>query len=446
MEFLALPILIGFVYAVYSFSAKPHFAVACILIISVINAWFIEPPSVLLGLNIYLHDLVFVPLFLSTLIRFLFKHEWPYASPLWFGYGLILFYGLFIGLKQYGTLAGVDFRNIFYYWAGTLYFLSFAYTKEMINKIVKYWLLICSVLLLIVYFRFVAEALHLPISATWIAADSTGIRFRVVHSEKAFLLGVTVIVLFYRYVVPEWEKPSRILTVLFLVAVIALQHRSVWGATLLSIASMFLLPGIKKHKLIGKLTVIGIVGMILLLPLLFSGFADSFINSIGDSAERASNLNTGTFGARRKGWERIIVYWTNQDFIHQLLGDPFGGGYAGLPQSPHNFFLQSLLRTGILGNFLICLFYLGLFVRLYIRILKDTENRLYPTLFFMFIVAQVAYYIPYAPQAEHGILLGIAASLTKRRIETEGTAKLNNKEYFLNTPGSKKVQINKYPN
>jgi len=447
MEFLALPILIFFLYAVYSFSLKPHLAVACILIISVINTWFIEQFSMKMGLNIYLYDLALVPIFFSALIRLLLKREWPYASPLWIGYGLIIFFSLFSGLKQFGTTAGVDFRSIFYYWSGTLYFMSFAYTKEMITKIVKYWLLICSVLLLIVYFRFVAEALHFPISATWKVADSTGVRFRVVNSGQAYLLGMTVVMLFHRYVLPDMAiKPSRLLTVLFIFAVIALQHRSVWGATLFGIASLFLLPGVKKHKLVGKFIVIGSVGFLLLLPLLSMGYLDHFIDSIVGSAEKATNLNTGTFGARRKAWEQILAYWVRHDFLHQLLGDPFGGGYAGIANSPHNFFLQSLLRTGMLGNFFLCLFYLGILLKLYFNLLKNSESCFYPTLFFMLIVAQMAFYIPYAPLAEHGILLGIAGSLAKRKLSVAGaTTESENTRYFLNTPDSKNFNLAKTP-
>ncbi len=441
MEFLVLPTLIFFVVALYNFAEKPHLAVAGILIISLINAWFIEPPSVNIGLNIYLYDVIFIPLLLCAFYRLIAKQEWPYASPLWIGYGLILFYGLYFSIKQYGSAAGVDFRNFFYYWTGTLYFMSFAYSKAMLDRILKYWLLISTVLLLIVYFRFVADFLHLPISATWIAADSTNVRFRVIHSEPTFLLGVTVIILFYRYVMPDWKQPSRILTVLFLVAVIVLQHRSVWAATLLAIASMFFLPGIKKHKLIGKLTVLGVIGMILLMPLLFSGLADNFITTITDSAERATNLSTGTFGARQKGWKMVMEYWSKLDFMHQILGDPFGGGYAGHPRAPHNWFFQALLRVGMLGSFFIWLFYVGLLFRLYFTILKNTEDRLYPTLFLMLFVSQLTYYIPYAPQPEHGILLGIAASLTKRKMTIQDTVELKNTQSFLNTPDSKKFKL-----
>ncbi|MDD2800011.1 MAG: O-antigen ligase family protein [Methylococcales bacterium] len=257
----------------------------------------------------------------------------------------------------------------------------------------------------------------------------------MVNSGQTYLLGMTVVILFHRYIMQDASiKPSRILTVLFIVAVIALQHRSVWVASLIGVVSLFLLPGIKKHKIISKLAVIGALGAIFMLPLLSMGYLDHFIDSIVGSAEKATNLNTGTFGARRKGWEQIMEYWVKQDFLHQLLGDPFGGGYANLKSSPHNFFLQSLLRTGILGNLFICLFYFSILLKLYLSLLlSDSESRFYPVLFFILIVAQLAFYIPYAPQAEHGIILGIAASLTKRKMKSEKEVVFPNNQYFLST-------------
>lgn len=421
MEFLAIPIFIFFIFAVFKFTVSPYLAVISILLIILVDTWFIEPPSVYLGLHIYLYDLVFIPLFLSALIRIIIKQEWRYASFLWMVYGLIIFYQLFVGLKQYGTVGGVDFRNFFCYWSGTLYFMSFAYTKEMLDKICKYWLLICSLLLLIVYFRFIAEFLHLPIAQTWIAADSNNISFRVISSGQCYLLAAVVIMLFHRYVMPEAIQPSRILTVAFIVAVIVLQHRSVWAATIAAIATMFLLPGIKTHKIIGKLAIIGVVGMVLMAPLVFYGYADHFIDSIMGSAERATNLEKGSFGSRVKYWDHIMIYWNKLGGGEQLLGEPWGSGYAGNEVSPHNMFFHSLLRAGSFGTFILILFYLSILTRLFFHLLNNKNDRFYPSLFIMLIVEQLIYYIPYGPVQQHGIILGIAASLAKRKLVDKHT-------------------------
>jgi len=441
MEFLLIPIVILFVLAVFLFTINPYAAAISILLVSVVNAWFIEPPSVLIGIHIYLYDLVFVPLFLSALFRAIVKGEWRYISVLWAIYGLIIFYGLAPGLKLYGTYAGVDFRAFFCYWTGTLYFMTFSYSKEMLDKVYKHWLIICSLLLLIVYFRFVADFLHMPIAQTWIAADATGVRFRVTDSGQAYLLSAALIMLFQRHVTTGVAQPSRILTVAFLVAVIVLQHRSVWVATMSAIATMFLLPGIKTHKIIGKLAIIGVVGMVLLVPLVLYGYADHFIESITGSAERATHLETGTFGSRLKYWERIMIYWHKLSFFDQLFGEPWGSGYAGSPRSPHNMFFYSLLRAGSFGTFIYLLLYLALLKNLFFKILINKKDRLYYSLFFMLIVAQIVFYIPYSPLPQHGIILGIAASLATRPIASNNGVAKQNSQYFLKTPLSEKHHV-----
>lgn len=435
MELLIIPALLFFIYAVIGFVSKPHFAVTCILLVSVVNAWLIKPPSIILGLNIYLYDAVFIALLLSLLVRFVFKNEWRNSSPLLMCYGFIIFLGLFTGVKQFGMAAGVDFRNFFYYWTGGLYFSTFAYSKEMLDRVAKYWLLVCTVLLLVVYFRFVADFLRLPISATWIAADSTGVRFRVISSGAAYLLSISLIILFHRYVLSSVAgKPSRLTIIALGLAIIVLQHRSVWVATITSVLALFFLPGIKRHQIFGKLAGVGVIGMILLLPLIFLGYADSFISTVSDSAERATNLHTGTFGGRMKAWDQIMGYWFNQGFFAQLLGDPFGSGYAGLANSPHNFFYQSLLRAGILGNLLISFFYIGTLFKLYINVYGDNKNLFYPALFFIIIAGQMIYYIPYSIQPEHGILIGIAASLARRNILIENNDVSDRARNFLKQP------------
>ena len=164
IQYINIIIFLFLVVAVVSSAQNAHFELGYILFVSVLNAVMIEPPAITLGINIYLHDVVYAGLLLSALIRIFFNKEIFFLSPIWMGYGLILSYSLLVGLNNYGTAAGVDFRNFFYYWSGTLYFMSFPYTKEILDKMLQYWIAICSVLLIIFYFRFVAESLNLPIS------------------------------------------------------------------------------------------------------------------------------------------------------------------------------------------------------------------------------------------------------------------------------------------
>lgn len=427
MAFLLIPIIIFIVIATWQFIEKPHLAVGSILLASVISALFYDKP-IELGVSIFAHDIVFVPLFFSVIYRLFFKGEISSASILWIFYGALLFHSVFSGILQVGTVAANDFRSCFFYWTGALYFMSFQYNEATIEKLIKYWLFTSLVLLALVYFRFVADFANLSIAEDWRKADPTGVRFRVVFAAPTYLLGVSVIMLFHKYLIPHLSKPPKILTVLFIIAVIVLQHRSVWMATLIAIFSSLLIPNIKKTKVISNLMIIGFIGFILLIPLVYLGYADKFITTISESAVNATQLTTGTFGARLKGWNFILNYWDRMSFMNKSLGEPFGTLYAKGRNVPHNFYLQALLRVGILGVMILFSVYLLTIVKLFFILLKKKDSNIYSSLFLMLLIGQQTFYIPYGQQAEHGILLGIAISLAKRK-------KLSNpKESNINNP------------
>lgn len=438
MEILILPVFLLSLFGLYSFTIKPDYAVFTLISVSVMNAWFIVPPSIEFGLHLVVLDGVFIILFISALFRIFFFQQIMFTSILWVVFGLILFYSFIFGVKLNGTAAGVDFRGYFFYWAGTLYFMTFSYSKDLLEKIQKYWYMLCLVLLAIVYFRFVAEFLHLPIMETWIKDDPTGVRFRVIKSEYAYLLSVTIVALFLRYLVPNTFKPAKVITILFIIAVLVLQHRSVWAATIISIISVTLIPGIKTTRLFSNLIVIGGLGLILLLPLLYSGQGEIFIESINESADNATHLTTGTFGSRLQGWNQFIDFWPKLPFSSQLLGEPMGSRVAGIRSALHNFYLQILSRVGLIGILSILFFYFKTMFKLYLNAISSSENRIYYALFFMLLLGQLTFYIPYSCQAEHGIILGIAYSLAKRKIEYKTSNQITQNNPYL-------LKINKKP-
>lgn len=239
------------------------------------------------------------------------------------------------------------------------------------------------------------------------------------------------------YLLPGKIKPPKIIIMLFMIAVMVLQHRSVWGFVLFGTATAAFLPGIKVTKLVQNVALLGIVGFILLAPLLYYSFADIFIKSISQSAENATHLNTGTFGARVSGWYSMMEVWAKESFSTQLFGEPMGGTYAGSKIMPHNYYVMTLLRSGIFGIILFVLFYFQVLTKLFFNIKHYSEDKLFYAMFFMLIIGQLAFYIPYGAHEVDGIILGVAASLAKRRIAGDNIQANNsaeNQQYFLNTP------------
>ena len=443
LELLIIPGILVFSYCAYSFVSKPQAAVFVIILTAVINAWFIKQPHINVGLHIYLFDPVFILIFIAALVRLIFFRQYHDSSLLWIGLGVIFLYGLGSGIIHYGTLAANEYRSFFYFWAGTLYFMSFQYSSQMLEKIQKNWFWVSLILLLIVYFRFVADVLHLPIAQTWVAADSTGVRFRVVSAADAYILAGVVVMSIVNYLLPGKIKSSKIIILLFIVAVLVLQHRSVWAFVLFGTASAAFLPGIKVTKLVQNVLLLSIVGAILLSPLLFYGFADIFIKTISKSAENATHLSTGTFGARVSGWYSMMDVWAKESFATQLIGEPMGGTYAGSKVMPHNYYVMMLLRSGIIGLISFIAFYFMVLSKLFLNIKKYSEDKLFYTMFFMLIIGELAFYIPYGAHEVDGIILGVAASLAKRKIAVgniEENSIAKNQQYFLKIPVSNKLK------
>ena len=205
MAFFLFPLLLFIVFATWQFVGKPHFALSGILIASVFSALLYEQP-IELGVSIYAHDIVFIPLFICALYRVFLKGELASISILWIIYGLLLFYQVFIGITTYGTPAAADFRTCFYYWTGGIYFMSFQYTEATLNRLIKYWLNTCLILLALVYFRLAADVANLPMAQAWRSMDAGDIRFRVINGQHTYLLGVAVVMLFHKYLVNNETK------------------------------------------------------------------------------------------------------------------------------------------------------------------------------------------------------------------------------------------------
>lgn len=437
MEALIIPALILGIFLLYKFTKSFEYTLITILLTSAINCWLIEIPTIKIGLNLYPNDPLFIIIFFSALLRLIMYQQYRNTSMLWNLYGLQIFILFFMGLSASGTLAGVEFRGYFYLWAGTLYFMTFHYSTEMLDRFLKIWITMCLIFLAITYFRFVAEALHLPIMDTWHKDDPTGVKFRVIKGNHASILSIGVVILFLQYVVPERKKPSKILTVLFVVAVIVLQHRSVWMQTITAILSALILPKIKASRMIGNLVIIGIVGFILLLPLLWSSYGDVILGSVTDLAQKGTHLESGTFGDRVRGWTMVLEAWNKLSLTNKLLGLPMAEIAGSVNVKIHSFYVQMLDRLGVLGLIILLSFYLLLLAKLYFSIKHHPQHTFYFALFFMLIIGVLVFYIPYAIQPEQCVILGIAYSIITQgpaKSKSTETAVKQNQQYYLNTP------------
>lgn len=109
----------------------------------------------------------------------------------------------------------------------------------------------------------------------------------------------------------------------------------------------------------------------------------------------------------------LLSSWVDWDLISKLIGEPFGSGWdSGREVSPHNYYIQTLLRTGLLGLAALLAVFGRTLVQLR-RAMYRESGGIYHALLFAMMVTQLVYYLPYGVHPEHGIILGIAISLAR---------------------------------
>jgi O-antigen ligase len=87
------------------------------------------------------------------------------------------------------------------------------------------------------------------------------------------------------------------------------------------------------------------------------GFLDELARDLTESTLSMDDTG-GTFAARVDGWVRLWESWVSAPFHTMLFGFPFGHGYRRLYNdvviefAPHNFYLDLILRVGLVGALL----------------------------------------------------------------------------------------------
>jgi hypothetical protein len=388
--------------------------VGAVLMLTVLETWFIELPAVNLGLQIYAQDVMFITLLLAAVARYIGGAGITVVPGAWYLFGAMILFAFLLGVVQYGTIAGVDFRNYFYFWVGAFYAISFTMHSEVMRSMTRAWTAAALFIVCIVAFRWAVDLLNLPFPRPWVAADTTGVRFRVINAAQTYVLGVALLMLFYRQVLGDATRLSWLLLVVMAAAVIGIQHRSVWVMTFTAMFSLAFIPGVDKGRLLGKLSFAAVFGVVLLLPVLLYGVFDAMLAEVVKSAERATNLKGDTSGGRIQGWFALLEHWFGTNMLHKFVGEPFGAGYGGSDRAPHNFYIQSLFRIGLMGLSALLLAYLALMLGL--RRVSALRLHAYAPFLLMVVIGQMFFYLPYSPSYQQGLLLGMAIAVARRPI------------------------------
>lgn len=407
-----LPLLLF--YGAWSFYHRPAAGVSSVIWVFVIETLIMIQPRLPLGVQLFLPDLLFLLIGVAGLLRiFNVRLQRHHYAWLIFGAVLVLSFGL--GVLQYGTQAGVEFRTFFYFWAGVWYLMTFQLTAEQLEKILRTYMVAASVMVVLALFRWTAMALGLDIVRYW---NEGGSSLRVFNAPQTFFLAQAFLIGLYAYLNktgPGWWR--AFLPILF-VCIVMLQHRTVWAVTLASIAIIFLLAGKVRSKAISTFVLTGVLGTAVLLPFVAGGQLDTVQQSLSHSVEEVGQKDS-TLAWRVESWKTLIEQWAYGGPVVNMIGNPFGAGFSRhiafsqieLTQNPHNHYVYALLRVGLVGLLAMLAVYFTALRFMWKNLSQPSLHWLDPKLLIVLVAGQLMYFISYPAHYSQLLALGLSLVL-----------------------------------
>lgn len=400
-------------FAVWAAVSNPVLVASTLFVLAVIETLAVSLPALQFGILVYPQDLVLAIVAAAGVMRLFtvtFRAGVPWAWLV--TYALVVLSAL-IGLLTVGKHAGVDFRQSFYFFAATSYFISVPVSPQSIRKLCNYAIRAGLAILAIVFMRWISDALGLNNFQDY-SYIGAGVRFRVIQSTQALILVYAICACLYLTAIGlQGARPYLVL--LLLAVVIVLQHRSVWVVSLGSLAMYFVLEREKRDLLFSQLTRATIVLLVVGVPILAVIKADAIFQQVGTAFEQATSTREGTFVARIGSWQALLAEWVDYASWEKLIGRPFGGGYeryvdgALVEFQPHNYYVQVLLRAGILGIAAFVTCYAAACKRLYL--IREAVPSAEANLLLVMLGGQLLFFIPYGPHYLQGIWLGLGIAL-----------------------------------
>lgn len=423
--FTALPFVVAFLFAaglillVAGMYSSPLVGGVAILLLFLLETYFVHLFGFNLAITVYPQDLLFVPMALVALVRLTRQGAMKRLPwPLWVLTGMMsLSFG--VGLVQHGSTAGVEFRSDFYFMVGVFYFSSFAWSPQQISRLFGWLFPVVLCIMAIVWFRWASDAFNLDwVDPVWHYGTFAEGPLRVINAQQTLLLGQALILLVFAMATGNALAGWRFLVPLLGLTVLVLQHRSVWVAAFLPALMALVIVRQSQGKLAARLTVIAAVSFLVLVPLLATGKFSGVTSSVTEAAVKATSTTGGTFVGRVQGWDTLLKQWTAAGPRAWVIGNPYGRGFARAERpggkevayAPHNYYVQLLLRVGLIG--------LLAFVALHVYLLKgavrlagEPHAELTGYAMIGLLFSFLLFDIPYSPYYSHGLFTGLMLAL-----------------------------------
>ena len=392
-----------------------------VLVGMLLQAVFVErvPSLYLKDTRIELSDVLFALVVAAGLARLLRVRRYSPLLRWLLLLGIALVVSLGRGMLKFGPQQSVnDFRQYLQFAGPALYFATFPPSAWLWDRIGRIWLAAAGVMVGLVTLRWldVFAGVHLGVPAEQFGNDTA---IRVVDGPYTFFLATAAVL-----TLPAWVQRGRRarrlrwLSVLLLLFVMLLDRRTVWLAMLVGVVVLLL-----RNRRFGRRALAMLAGAAVVTSLVFVAFPRS-----GSDQEPLARSATsgGTLTWRVEGWSELVLSWSENP-ANWLVGQPFGSGFARRVEGsevvshPHNFYIETMLRSGVAGLLALIALTAGLLRALWRLGRPNRAGGLFgPDVLPAMVAMQLVWFITWVPGSEQGIVTGLAIAVAGAHVSSRG--------------------------
>lgn len=395
---------------------RADLGVGLVLFAMLLQAVFVERvPSLYLGsARVELSDVVFVLVLGAALARLLRVRSFTPSLRWLLLLGVALLLSLGRGMLAIGPQPAVnDVRQYLEFVGPALYIATFRPSPALYDRLGRLWLVAAAGMLLLVTLRWLAvfAGVHLGVPAEQFGDDTA---IRVIDGPYAFFLATAAVL-----TLPAWQlrgrRASRLraYSLLLLLFVMLLDRRTVWAAMVVGVVVLTL-----RNRRFGRKALAMLAAAAIVTAWVFVAFP---AGASGQEPLARSATSSGTLTWRVIGWQELVSSWSENP-ANWLVGEPFGGGFqrqvegSEVQAHPHNFYIETMLRTGVIGLAALLALSVGL-----LRALWRTGGRagvgwrghglFGPEVLPALVAMQIVWFITWVPGPEEGVVTGLALAV-----------------------------------
>jgi hypothetical protein len=318
---------------------------------------------------------------------------------------ILLLVSLIRGVAAFGPQESIaDFRQYLFFAGVALYFATFAPSVRLYNQIGRIWLAMTIPMMVLVCLRWLAvfAGIDLGVPAAKYGADSA---IRVIDGPYTFYLASAFLL-----TIPAWLRGERAgwmrwISIVLLLFVLLLNRRTVWLAILVGVAVISV-----RDRRLGRRAI-----MLVTLGGALTAIAFFYLGGLQEGPQPLIKTGSGNLDWRVQGWSELVAAWSG-NLTDWAVGQPFGSGFAreigGITTDshPHNFYIETMIRTGLAGLLALVALTAGLLRALWHTPTRDT-GLLGPGVVSALLAMQIVWSLTWVPGSEQGIVTGIACAL-----------------------------------